>query len=210
MKEADTRLPPSFYARGTDIVARGLLGQCLVRVLAGTRLAGFICETEAYGGPDDAASHAYRRTPRSAIMYGPPGRAYVYFIYGMHHCLNVVTEADDHPGAVLLRAVFPTEGIEVMRELRKHRLDAPDRWLCDGPGKLCQALGITLAENGADLASSSELFIEAAPPVAEAEVRVTPRVGVRGGPEAVARPWRFVWQPTFAARDSAGKPSRAS
>jgi DNA-3-methyladenine glycosylase len=192
MTEGATRLPPSFYARSTAIVARALLGQRMVRIAAGRHLGGLICETEAYGGPDDEASHAYRLTPRSAIMYGPPGLAYVYFIYGMHHCLNVVTEADGHPGAVLVRAIIPVEGIEAMRTRRPN---APDARLCDGPGKLCRALGVTLAENGADLTRSLELFIEAAPAPPDAEVRVTPRIGVRGGPKALALPWRFVWIP---------------
>ncbi len=95
----DSRLPRPFYARPSAIVARELLGQRLVRLLEdGQRLSGLICETEAYGGPDDEASHAYRLTRRSAIMYGPPGHAYVYFIYGMHYCLNVVTVLDGQPG----------------------------------------------------------------------------------------------------------------
>ena len=131
--------------RDTVVVARSLLGQRLVRVLNGQRLSGLICETEAYGGADDPASHAYRRTPRSAIMFGPPGVAYVYFIYGMHHCLNAVTACDGHPGAVLIRGIFPAEGIETMR---RQRPGAADQHLADGPGKLCQALGITLALNG--------------------------------------------------------------
>jgi DNA-3-methyladenine glycosylase len=190
--QSAARLPLAFYARDTAQVARALLGQRLVRIVDGVRLAGLISETEAYGGPDDEASHAYRRTPRSAIMYGPPGRAYVYFIYGMHFCLNAVTESDSHPGAVLLRAILPVEGLATMHA---HRDSAPAERLADGPGKLCQALGITLAQNGLDLTADQTLFIERAPEVDETRVSVTARVGVRGGPEARSRPWRFLWQP---------------
>jgi DNA-3-methyladenine glycosylase len=186
------RLERPFFARDTVSVARALLGQRLVRVVDGARLSGLICEVEAYAGPDDAASHAYRRTPRSAIMYGPPGHAYVYFIYGMYFCLNAVTEADGHPGAVLLRAILPLDGIETMRERRP---GVRDSQLSDGPGKLCTALGISAAQNGLDLCTSEELFLETGAAVPDAAVTVTPRVGVRGDAGAVSRPWRFVWRP---------------
>ena len=104
---AQTPTSPRILQRDTTAVAQALLGQRLVRMLDGQHLSGLICETEAYGGADDPASHAYRRTPRSAIMFGPPGVAYVYFIYGMHHCLNAVTADDGHPGAVLIRGIIP-------------------------------------------------------------------------------------------------------
>ena len=148
------RLPRAFYERDSATVARALLGQRVVRVLDDQRVSGLICETEAYGGADDQASHAYRRTPRSAIMYGPPGYAYVYFIYGMHFCLNAVTEADGQPGAVLIRAIVPDEGVAIMRSRRGRvsgHSERSDRGLTDGPGKLCQALGIARAQNGIDL-----------------------------------------------------------
>jgi DNA-3-methyladenine glycosylase len=188
------RLARPFFARDTVTVARALLGQRLVRIAGGARLSGLVCEAEAYAGPDDAASHAYRLTPRSAIMYGPPGHAYVYFIYGMYFCLNAVTEADGHPGAVLLRALLPLEGIETMRERRP---GVRDSQLTDGPGKLCAALGISAAQNGLDLCSSEELFLEAVAAVPDAAVVVAPRVGVRGDAGAVSRPWRFVWRPAW-------------
>jgi DNA-3-methyladenine glycosylase len=184
-------LPRSFYERDTVAVAPALLGQRLVRMLNGQRLSGLICETEAYGGADDPASHAYHRTPRSAIMFGPSGVAYVYFIYGIHHCLNVVTACDGHPGAVLIRAIFPTEGIEIMR---RQRPGPADGHLADGPGKLCQALGITLALNGSDLTEDAELFITAGERVNTHKVMATPRIGVHGDEETRTRPWRFVWQ----------------
>jgi DNA-3-methyladenine glycosylase len=184
-------LPRAFYERASAAVARALLGQRLVRVLNGRRLSGLICETEAYGGATDQASHAYRRTPRSAIMFGPPGIAYVYFIYGMHHCLNVVTECDGYPGAVLIRSITPAEGIE---RLRENRPGVADRHLADGPGKLCQALAVTAPLNGIDLTGNSELFITAGAQVEVQAMVATPRIGVRGDEETRNRPWRFVWQ----------------
>lgn len=177
-------------------VARDLLGQRLVRVLHGVRLAGWITETEAYAGPDDPASHAYRRTPRSSIMYGQPGYAYVYFVYGTHHCLNAVTDADGNPGAVLIRALIPQEGLELMQQNRGRSSQpvAPaGRGIADGPGKLCQALGIAMSENGLDLTEGAQLFIEAGVAVPAGEIQATPRIGVRGDEETRARPWRFVW-----------------
>jgi DNA-3-methyladenine glycosylase len=188
---AEHPLPRSFYERDTVVVAPALLGQRLVRTLNGRRLSGLICETEAYGGADDLASHAYRRTPRSAIMFGPPGVAYMYFIYGMHHCLNAVTAGEGHPGAVLIRGIFPAEGIEIMRGQRP---GVADGHLADGPGKLCQALGITLALNGSDLTENAELFITAGEQVNTREIMATARIGVRGAEETRTRPWRFVWQ----------------
>jgi DNA-3-methyladenine glycosylase len=128
-------------------------------------------------------------------MFGAPGFAYVYFIYGTHHCINAVTEPAGIPGAVLIRALIPDENVAEMRRRRGMKADAGGvlRGVADGPGKLCQALGITLAENGVDLAESDELFVEEGAPVAEDQVQVTPRVGVRGDAEARGRPWRFVW-----------------
>lgn len=194
MRQA-ARLSRDFYEQDTVQVARDLLGQRLVRVVDGVRLSGRICETEAYGGADDPSSHAYRRTARSAIMFGAPGLAYVYFIYGTHHCINAVTAPDGIPGAVLIRALIPDEGLAEMRARRGLPPAAADlrRRVADGPGKLCQALGITLTDNGADLTASDALFIEEDEPVAEGVIRVTARVGVGGDEEARSRPWRFLW-----------------
>lgn len=200
------RLPRVFYEQPTLAVARGLLGQRLIRVLSdGRRLGGRIRETEAYSGPDDEASHAYRRTPRSAIMYGPAGHAYIYFIYGMHYCLNAVTEREGRPGAVLIRGLWPDEGLAT---LRRNRTGAPDAHLADGPGKLCQALSITTAFNGMDLTTSAELFIEEDASVSDKQVSNTPRIGVRGDQAACERLWRFVWQgisDNAALRDEHGR-----
>ncbi len=188
------RLSRAFYVRDSVTVARALLGQRLVRMIEGMRLSGVICETEAYGGTDDPASHAFRRTDRSAIMYGPPGYAYVYLIYGVHHCLNAVTEPEGVPGAVLIRALMPSENVREMRRRRGLALDAAGSpGVADGPGKLCQALGVTLHENGLDLTAGEALFVEEGTPVREDEVVATPRVGIRGDEATRSRPWRFLW-----------------
>lgn len=125
-------------------------------------------------------------------MYGLPGVAYIYFIYGMHHCLNAVTECDGQPGAVLIRSISPAGGLG---RLRENRPGVIDRHLADGPGKLCQALAITTALNGIDLTTNSALFIAGGEQVAAREIIAAPRIGVRGDEETRTRPWRFVWQP---------------
>jgi len=195
-------LTPDFFERETLTVARDLLGQRLVRVLNGQRLSGLIAETEAYLGRNDPASHAYRLTPRSAIMYGPPGRAYVYQIYGRNFCMNAVTERSGEPGAVLLRALFPVEGLDVMRVRRglpagEGYISGPraGRLVADGPGKLCQALGINRSLNDTDLTALGELYIEHGTMAPDQEIVVTPRIGVRGDAETRNRPWRFLWRP---------------
>lgn len=186
------RLSREFYARPTLTVARDLLGQRLVRLLDGRRLAGRIVEVEAYLGETDQASHARPgRTRRNEPMYGPPGRAYVYFIYGMYHCLNAVAEPEGAPAAVLIRALEPLESLEIMRRHRPNRLDCD---LTNGPGKLCQALAIDQALNCADLCQSDVLWIEANAPVADQQIAASPRIGVRGDQRARTAPWRFYVQ----------------
>jgi DNA-3-methyladenine glycosylase len=190
---APAPLPRAFYARDTLVVARALLGQRLVRILDGRRCSGLISEVEAYTGPDDAASHAFRRTPRSTIMYGPPGHAYVYFIYGANFCLNAVAKSSQQAaGAVLLRALLPQDGIQLMRARRGA---VADRHLTDGPGKLCKALAIDRTLYGADLTTAGELCIEEGIEVPETQVAQAPRIGVVGDELALTRPWRFVWRP---------------
>ena len=148
------RLPRRFFAGPTLRVARELLGQRLVHLSGGLRLDGMIIETEAYIDQTDLACHArFGRTPRSGVMYGPPGRAYVYFTYGMHWMLNIVTEAEGFPAAVLIRAIRPEAGLAVMQARRG--ADVPPARLTDGPGKLAQALGIDGALNGHDLCARS-------------------------------------------------------
>lgn len=183
------RLTRDFYARDTLLVARELLGKRLVRVIDGVRLSGFIAETEAYIGEEDRACHASRgRTPRTEVMYGPPGHAYIYLIYGMHHCLNVVTDRLGFPAAVLIREVQPEEGVEYMR---RNRGVPPEGELTNGPGKLCQALAIDRSLNGLDLCQSDLLFIEETAEV-DLEIEITPRIGIRADEIAKRRPWRFL------------------
>ena len=194
------RLARAFYARDTIKVARDLLGQRLVRMRDGERLSGTIVEVEAYIGEGDAACHASRgRTKRNATMYGPPGIAYVYLIYGMYHCLNFVTEREGFAAAVLIRALEPIEGIETMGTLRQRTKEVE---LTSGPGRLCQALGIDRTFDGADMcASNAQLFVERAAPLAQAAVAAGPRVGVRGDAKAVSAPWRlFMKDNAFVSR----------
>jgi DNA-3-methyladenine glycosylase len=166
----------------------------LVRLDGGRRLAGIITEAEAYRGEEDQGCHAkVGLTRRTRVMYGPPGHAYVYFTYGMHWMLNFVTEAEGFPAAVLIRAIRPTEGLEVMAVRRNGRPQA--QWT-DGPAKLCQALGIDGRQHGLDLcAPTSELFVEFAETVPDSAVTIGPRVGLNSVPEPwKSIPWRFQYK----------------
>jgi DNA-3-methyladenine glycosylase len=175
-------------------VAHRLLGATLRHGDVAVRLT----EVEAYDGPDDPGSHAYRgRTPRNAVMFGPPGRLYVYFTYGMHYCCNVVSGPEGRPSAVLLRAGTVIEGLE---EARSRRPRSSDRDLARGPARLCQALDIGAAHNGADLVDGPVRLELGTPPSA---VSTGPRVGLR---EAADRPWRF-WE-TGAPSVSAYRPAK--
>ncbi len=186
------RLPREFYARDTLTVARELLGARLVHIEDGLRLSGIISETEAYCGEQDLGCHAKAgRTPRTTVMYGPPGVAYVYFTYGMHWLFNTVTMPEGEPQAVLVRAIVPNEGIEV---IAKRRGSQPrPRWT-DGPAKLTQALGIDGRHNGLDLCAADALiFIERGQPVPDAWVFTGPRIGLFTVPEPwKSKPWRFL------------------
>ena len=181
------RLSRAFYEQPTVEVARQLLGKYLVRIDAAGVRAGMILETEAYVGPDDKASHASRgRTPRTSVMFGPAGFAYVYLVYGMHHCLNVVTEQEGYPAAVLIRAVEPSEGMALMQKERP----LPDvRRLTNGPGKLCQAFGIDRRLNGLDMCGEA-LFVEDRD-TRLVDIVVTTRVGVDYAGPWKDKPWRF-------------------
>ena len=162
---------------GAERAARRLLGVTLVSDLGGARTSGRIVETEAYLPEGDLASHsAIGETPRNRTMFGVSGRAYVYLIYGVHHCVNVVTGVTGGGEAVLLRALEPIDGIDVMRDRRG---GAPDQRLCDGPGKLCQALGITREEDGVPLLDGGGLWlVDRSMSVPGGDVIVGPRVGI--------------------------------
>ena len=185
-------LPRRLYLQPTLRVARALLGKTLVHDGPEGRTAGRIVEVEAYRGPADRAAHSSggRRTPRNEVMYGPPGYAYVYFIYGMYFCMNVVCQPAGVPEAVLLRALEPLEGVELMRR-RRELAEGPEWRLCRGPGALCRALGIGRAENSADLVRGPLRIVDA-PPVPAARVARTARIGVAYAGADAARPWRFL------------------
>lgn len=185
----DTPLAREFFARDVRLVARDLLGRVLRTTTPDGPTAGVIVETEAYRR-DDSCCHTFRgRTARNAAMFGPPGTVYVYFIYGMHHCVNLVGEEEGSGCAVLLRALAPTEGLDLMRRRRGPK--APDVRLCAGPGSLCRALGIDRSWDGINLATSERIAILAGTPVTDGDVIASPRVGVTGRPEDVALPWRW-------------------
>jgi DNA-3-methyladenine glycosylase len=180
-------LPVAFFDRPAGEVARDLLGAVVESRVDGALCRASIVETEAYTGPDDEASHAHIRfgiTPRNRVMYGAPGRAYVYRIYGIHWCFNAVTSADGFPAAVLVRAARPLEGIETMRLRRPGR---PDRELLRGPGNLVRALGLDGSLNDHPL-DQPPLRLLPGTPVPDAAVRAGPRIGIT---RAVDLPLRF-------------------
>jgi DNA-3-methyladenine glycosylase len=184
-----------FFARETETVARDLLGLWLLRSTPDGLTGGPIVETEAYGGPEDRASHTRAgRTRRTEPMFGQVGHAYVYLVYGMHDCLNVVAYEDTEAGAVLIRAIEPRIGLALVRARRGGRAD-PDARLAAGPARLCQALAVTRTLDGHDLTTGEELWLAtpAVPPGASSrEIAVGPRVGVDyAGPGWADRPWRF-------------------
>jgi DNA-3-methyladenine glycosylase len=186
------RIPRDFFRRRTLDVARGILGQRLVRIEHDkTRTSGWIIEAEAYIGTEDLGCHARTgRTDRNQSMWGPPGHAYVYFTYGMHWMLNIVTELEGFPAAVLLRALHPLENLARMRD---RRAGQPEKHLTDGPAKLCQALDIDKDFDGHDVCRpSSTLFLEQGVPMDESFVTNGPRVGLNNVPQPwKSVPWRF-------------------
>ena len=190
-----------FFLQPVLTVARQLLGMRLVRLLNGERLGGIIVETEAYRGEEDLACHARAGlTPRTQVMYGPPGHAYVYFTYGMHWMLNFVCGEPGYPAAVLLRGIYPTEGLETIAARRpgRHR----SSW-ASGPARLCKALAIDGSFNGHALYNpQSELWIESAPPLGDECVQIGPRIGIPNVPEPWrSKPWRFCTSPTAATQE---------
>jgi DNA-3-methyladenine glycosylase len=176
-------VPRSFYERPSELVARELIG----KILAHGPVGGVIVETEAYPGGDDLASHSARGiTPRTKVIFGPPGHAYVYFVYGMYECLNIVAEPEGKAGCVLIRAIQPVCGIQAMYRRRPAARRLED--LASGPGKLTLALGVTRADNGRDVTRGALVVRrwKEEPPV---EIEVTPRIGIT---RCADRPLRFV------------------
>jgi len=191
MKPAAAKLPREFYTRTNVLaVARELLGKLLVVPASdGKRVSGIIVETEAYRGPLDRASHAYggRRTRRTETMYGLGGTVYIFFVYGMYNQFNVVTNVEDVPHAVLIRALQPVEGIELMRQ-RRH--SQPDHNLTNGPGKLCLAMGIDRRLDCADLLGN-DVWLEAGERIPPRKIASGPRIGINYAEGWVDKPWRF-------------------
>lgn len=195
MNTVTQRDPERFLAFDDDPIstARRLLGQRLVHIVNGRRLAGTIVEVEAYLGTQDKAAHTYngRRTARNHSMYLPGGHLYVYFTYGMHHCINVVCGKPDEGVAVLIRALAPTEGIEMMFSHRKKAKKKTD--LCSGPAKLAQALAITLNHDGTNLRTDTSLFLEQLRKRSFSDTKInrTPRIGVSYSDEWALKPLRY-------------------
>ncbi len=181
-------LPKSFYARPAVDVAIELIGKVLVRKIGKAVCSGKIVETEAYVGPHDLACHASKgKTPRTSVMFGPPGFAYVYMIYGVYYCLNAVTERKGYPAAVLIRAIEPLDGVDRMRRNRRRADRAAD--IGSGPGKLCQALAVDLELNAASLRGRA-LWIEDRN-LNAGSITAGPRIGVDYAREYRDKPWRF-------------------
>ena len=196
-------LTQDFYARDTLTVARDLLGREIVRVLPdGTRLVCRITETEAYIGRLDKACHAYgyKHTARTETLFAPPGTAYLYLIYGMYHCLNFVTEGEGEPAAVLIRGAVPVENGDIIAKNRfgckeKNMSAYQRRNFLNGPGKLCQGLNLTRAQNGLPLtALDGGLFVCAGQPPAPGAIQTGKRIGIDYAEEAVDFPWRFWYE----------------
>lgn len=182
-------LPREFYSRGANIAARELLGKLLVHRSPEGVCAGMIVETEAYVGPEDDGAHSFggRRTERTEIQFGPGGYAYVFGIYGMHWCFNAVCAEVDKPEVVLVRALEPVAGIDLME---RRRGTAKFNGLCNGPGKLCAALGITKAQYGLDLCGE-RLFICDYRQIDQRDVRTSPRINIDYAENYKDCPWRY-------------------
>jgi DNA-3-methyladenine glycosylase len=188
---ARSLLPRSFYLDSPELVGRRLLGKLVSSMVEGHRVTGRIVELEAYLGLDDPASHSFiGKTPRNAVLFGPPGFAYVYFIYGMYNCLNVSCQPEGHAGGILIRALEPIEGLDIMARLRKLPSPSNPRLLTSGPGRLCQALDITrAAHNGLDVTSRRSPLQFLDDGYRPSAISATPRIGIT---KAVDHPLRFL------------------
>lgn len=198
------RISTSMYILPTLALAKRLLGCTLVTVVAGQRTAGRIVETEAYHGDTDAACHCYyRRTPRNEVMFAAAGTFYVYQIYGLHYCVNLVSERENTGAAVLIRALEPIDGLETMYLRRPVKRPTE---LTSGPARLCQALAIERSMSGEHTQHSSRIWVETAAPIPDSEVVTTTRIGIS---KATELPWRFYLAgSTFVSKGPAGMPGR--
>ncbi len=190
MENADVKkLPREFYNRDVLTVAEEILGKTLVHITKDGVVKGKIVEVEAYNGLCDKAAHSYKnlRSKRTEIQYGEGGYAYVYLIYGMHHCMNIVVNRENLPEVLLLRALQPIDGLELMKKRRKTE---NVKMLCNGPGKLCQAMEITREHYGEDLCGEN-FYLENTPSVKPEEIVRTKRINIDYAKEAVDFPWRF-------------------
>jgi DNA-3-methyladenine glycosylase len=195
-------LPRKFYLAHPEIVARDLLGKLVSNHVDGERLTGRIVEVEAYLGFSDPAAHTFvGKTPRNAVLFGPPGFSYVYFVYGMHYCLNLSCQPDGEPGGVLIRALEPVDGLHTMARLRGLSGPLKPNLLTSGPGRLCQALGITRAtHNGLDVTlagSPLQVFDDGYRPLS---ILATPRIGIT---KAIDKALRFI-----VGKDGSKSPSQ--
>jgi len=184
------KLERSFYDRGTLDIAKALLGKYIIHNTTDGRTSGKIVEVEAYIGSKDAASHAYndKYTSRTKVMFGQGGHVYVYLIYGIYYCLNIVTNKEGYPEAVLIRAIEPIDGIDLMKKRR-----GTDKFLnlCSGPGKLCIAMGISKVQNGIDLCGEN-LYLLSGETISPECIISTPRINIDYAKEARNYPWRFI------------------
>lgn len=187
------RLGQEFYSKDTLTVSKQLLGKRIVRNLNGILLSAMIVETEAYIGTIDAATHAYRgMTERNKIMWEQGGMLYVYQIYGLYYCMNVIAEPKGIPAGVLIRAVEPLDNLETMAKLRKIDLTKSKIFaLTSGPGKVCQALGITKLDYGTNLLTDDKITITEYRDIDDSQIAITPRINIDYAPEAAKYPWRF-------------------
>lgn len=184
------KLTRDFFTRDSLTVAEELLGKYLVHHTPSGITSGKIVETEAYRGPLDAAAHSFsgKPTERTKVMFGPGGYAYIYLIYGMHYCINIVAGVKGFPEVVLLRALEPIEGIELMKQRRQTEKVSN---LCNGPGKLCTAMGITKEQYGADLCGD-QVYLLSGETVLPGDIITTPRINIGYAGEAIAYPWRYI------------------
>jgi DNA-3-methyladenine glycosylase len=184
------KLERAFYERETLDVARDLLGKYLVHHTTDGKTVGKIVEVEAYVGVNDAACHAYngKNTKRTKIMFGQGGHAYIYLIYGVYYCMNIVTNQEHYPEAVLIRALEPIDGLDIMQKRRKtdNKLN-----LCSGPGKMCNAMGISKSQNEMDLCGET-MYLLSGEVVPSEDIIATPRINIDYAEEAREYPWRFI------------------